>query len=60
MELIKDKIKEKKLNFRDIVKKGIRYKAEIKTINKKEVKLLFRNWNYVKSTNKEEEKTKDK
>ena len=60
MEFEKDKIKEKKSNFRDIVTKGIRYKAEIKTIDKKEVKLLFRNCNYIKSTNKEEKKSKDK
>ena len=50
----------KKWNIRDIVTKGNRYKEEIKTIGKKEEKLLFRNWNYVKSTNKEKEKTKDK
>ena len=35
MEFEKDKIKEKKRNFRDIVAKGIRYKAEIKKIEKK-------------------------
>ena len=40
MEFEKDNIKEKKRNFRDIVAKGIRYKAEIKTIDKKEVKLF--------------------
>ena len=33
MEFEKDIIKEKS-NFRDIVAKGIRYKAEIKTIDK--------------------------
>ena len=51
---------EKKRNFRVIVVKGIWYKAEIKTIDKKEVKLLFRNLNYVINTNKDEETTKDK
>ena len=33
MEFEKDKIKEKKRNFRDIVAKGIRYKAEINKID---------------------------
>ena len=31
----------KKGNFRDIVAKGIRYKAEIKTIDKKSSKITF-------------------
>ena len=33
MEFEKDKIKEKKHNFRDIFAKGITYKAEINTID---------------------------
>ena len=42
-EFEKEKIKDKKRNFREIVIKGSRYKAEIRVVYKKEVQMLLRN-----------------
>ena len=42
----KDKIKDKKKNFRDIVWKDNRYKIEVTIIDGKDHISLMRNWNY--------------
>ena len=42
------------------MRKELDTKQRSRKLIKKVVKLLFRNWNYIKISNKEEEKTKDK
>ena len=60
MEFEKDKIKKKNVTSETLLRKELDTKQRSRQLIKKEVKLLFRNWNYIKSTNKEEEKSKDK
>ena len=53
----KDKIEDKKRNFREIIMKGKRYKAEIREKDNQKIEVLLRDWSHKSRTkgDKEEE-----